>query len=56
MSAGLVPTSSAVMYRPPSDSTNRPWARKTASRSVRLLLPMMTDLPPPRLNPATAAL
>ncbi len=33
MSAGDVPTSSAVMYLPARDSTARPWARKIISRS-----------------------
>ena len=31
MSSREVPTSSAVMYRPPSDSTKRPNARNSAS-------------------------
>src|SRR5438876_709818 len=56
MSAGLVPTSSAVMYRPARRSTKRPWARNSFSRSRVLLSPMMIALPPPRGTPAAAHL
>ena len=48
MSSTDVPTSAAVIYRPPRDSMARPCARKIASRSVVWLSPMMTDFPPPR--------
>ena len=56
MSVTEVPTSSAVMYRPPRLSMNRPCARKIGSLCVVFGSPMMTDLPPPRFSPATDAL
>src|SRR5918998_6358544 len=47
-SALYVPTSHAVRYRPPSDSTNRPYARSSASVLSVRGSPMITALPPPR--------
>jgi hypothetical protein len=51
-SALYVPTSQAVRYRPPRASTNRPYARSSASVLSVLGSPMMTPLPPPRSSPA----
>src|SRR5258705_13910250 len=56
MSAGVVPTSSAVMNAPPRDSTNFPCARKISSRLPVRLLQMITALPPPNGSPANAFL
>src|ERR1043166_8335228 len=50
ISAGLVPTSSAVMYLPARVFTIRPCARKSCSRSAALPSRRMIDLPPPTCN------
>ena len=56
MSWTYVPTSQAVTYRPPSDSTNRPYARSSASVLSVAGSPQMTALPPPWSRPASAFL
>ena len=56
MSSSVVPTSSPVMYSPPSWSIIRPIARISASVLSVLGSPMMTALPPPRFTPAAAYL
>ena len=48
--------SHAVTYRPPSDSTNRPYARSRASVLSLAGSPMITALPPPRSRSARAFL
>ncbi len=56
MSATYVPTSHAVTYRPPSEATNRPYARSSSSVLSRSGSPMITALPPPWSRPAMAFL
>jgi hypothetical protein len=56
MSAVVVPTSSAVTYRPPSESTKRPKASKSSGDLDFLASAMITALPPPNLSPAIAFL
>ena len=56
MSETAVPTSSAVMYFPPSVSTKRPMARKSVSVFSVFGLPTMMLLPPPSPVSATADL
>ena len=56
ISAVLMPTSSAVMYRPFKLSTKRPKRRNMASVLSVRLSPMITALPPPRSSPASALL
>ena len=55
MSAGLVPTSSAAMYCPPSDSTLSARSSSIASRSTSGSI-AITLLPPPSGRPAAADL
>jgi hypothetical protein len=56
MSAVVVPTSSAVMYRPPSESTIRPKASNSCGDFRVRESPRITALPPPKGNPAIAFL
>ena len=56
MSAGVIPTSAVVTYRPPRLSRQRPNARSSASDLSVRGSPQMRAFPPPRDRPATADL
>src|SRR3546814_10579754 len=56
MSLTWMPTSAAVIERPPSDCTNWPNAWNSASDLSVDGSPMITALPPPMSRPATAFL